>query len=785
MLTESIIASWEDIVISGGKNTAGGGHSSTGIRCGKVSGVDIDVTDSRVVKKIGLWLRKNWGNAPIRIGNAPKILMMYNQPNPCGKIRVVFVDQERGKQVLEILGQGQMFIADGVHPTTHKKYVWKNGNPIDCDCDFDLPEAGDFTDLIEYFSEVCKAEGWTLAGKGSSGGGSVEDMLMDYQPPVGVSTDELKRLLGELDPGVGYDDWIVIGMALHKETSGSDEGLVLYDEWSSRGHNYAGYDDVEKMWNGWKGRTVILNGRTLYKKAGKEMPKEPGEDEDEEITVEVKVSGLREELKICESVEDLAVIAQKIKPFPMLNREELVSDYQEAYKRLSKAKCPIKVARGKLAPTIEDVQELATNAVLERYGPRHILYSEKRFWAYKQGLWTQVSATSVNKIIYPILSRFGDRTKNLAESVLHQVSAAVNKDNFKFDLGENMDMHRQFDVYFKNCVVNVDREGILTTRKHRHEDYCTAQLPHRYVADAKCPRFQQCLEEIFVDDKDAVTKGQMLAEMFGYTFLRSNIFEKFIVLVGNGRNGKSLLLKLLERILGVDNTCAIGMAQMTRSFDRNNLRGKLANIVPELPEGAILPEAEIKSLTSGDQQTSDEKYGGHVNWHNFATLWFSSNYMPHTKDLSNGMLRRTILVEFNRQFTADDDDKFLIDTLTAEIPGIINYCLRQVAVALKQRDITDPSSCIELKRRWILEEDSAALFLSRCCIKTKYKEQRIEINDLYGRYVAWCDFEGLDYVYKKQVFGRKLTALGVKMYESNSKCYRIKLIYKNSSENDV
>ena len=122
VIDAGVIVGWEKEVISAGKNTKGSGHPSTGIRCGDITGIDIDVTHGKVVAKIGTWLNDNWGRGLIRIGRAPKALVVYGQPHPHRKVRSVYVDQDGNKQVLELLGVGQMFVADGIHPRTKKPY---------------------------------------------------------------------------------------------------------------------------------------------------------------------------------------------------------------------------------------------------------------------------------------------------------------------------------------------------------------------------------------------------------------------------------------------------------------------------------------------------------------------------------------------------------------------------------------------------------------------------------------------------------------------------------------
>lgn len=78
-------------------------------------------------------------------------------------------------------------------------------------------------------------------------------------PRLGTSQDfqrDLPRVtdaLAHIDPEQ-YDAWLMVGMALHHASGGADDGLELWDAWSSGGltgtlpHNYAGRADIEHRW---------------------------------------------------------------------------------------------------------------------------------------------------------------------------------------------------------------------------------------------------------------------------------------------------------------------------------------------------------------------------------------------------------------------------------------------------------------------------------------------------------------------------------------------------------
>lgn len=59
----------------------------------------------------------------------------------------------------------------------------------------------------------------------------------------------LVALLKHLDPEEGgHDGWVRVGMALHTETNGDDDGLEIFDQWSSKGSTYPGRRMIETKW---------------------------------------------------------------------------------------------------------------------------------------------------------------------------------------------------------------------------------------------------------------------------------------------------------------------------------------------------------------------------------------------------------------------------------------------------------------------------------------------------------------------------------------------------------
>lgn len=79
-------------------------------------------------------------------------------------------------------------------------------------------------------------------------GAAGDDPFAGLEKPLGLSIDRMTELLAQLDPDMGRDDWIRVGMALHFECEGDDTGLALWDEWSANGGKYPSSEALRAQW---------------------------------------------------------------------------------------------------------------------------------------------------------------------------------------------------------------------------------------------------------------------------------------------------------------------------------------------------------------------------------------------------------------------------------------------------------------------------------------------------------------------------------------------------------
>jgi hypothetical protein len=106
---------------------------STGLLCGEVVAFDVDVPVQELADQIVHLIEHNLGATPlVRVGMAPKILLVYRPESRFRKVQTPDLVLPTGVKVkVELLAEGQQFVANGTHPDTGHPYTWTGGSPED------------------------------------------------------------------------------------------------------------------------------------------------------------------------------------------------------------------------------------------------------------------------------------------------------------------------------------------------------------------------------------------------------------------------------------------------------------------------------------------------------------------------------------------------------------------------------------------------------------------------------------------------------------------------------
>lgn len=403
-----------------------------------------------------------------------------------------------------------------------------------------------------------------------------------------------------------------------------------------------------------------------------------------------------------------------------------------------------------------DHLQLATE-VIRQVGPENIFEAQSFVWLWDgSGVWHKYEDRAVKQLVQnAIPSHTAEVYKSLVDGVADVLKNEVHRPSHEFNIGP---------VETVNCLngeVSLNAASKWELHRHIREHYRTSQIPVSYDPDAKAPRFERFLTELFKGDPDADEKREAVLQMMGYTLMAHCRHEKFVVLVGGGANGKSVLLTVVEALVGAKNVAGVQPHQFDNVFQRGHLFCKLANIVSEIRQGEVINDAALKGIVSGELTTVEHKNKDPFEMRPFATCWFGTNHMPHTKDDSDGFFRRALVLTFNNVFKPElgNADPNLKDKLLEELPGILNLALQSYAFAVGCIGFITPSSSLKAAADWKQESDQVAQFFAEEC--EKRPGSSFTIANMYAAFRDWGEETGLRYICGKNTFTRRMELLGL------------------------
>lgn len=304
------------------------------------------------------------------------------------------------------------------------------------------------------------------------------------------------------------------------------------------------------------------------------------------------------------------------------------------------------------------------------------------------------------------------------------------------------------------------RSGEVTTFDPRQ--IITRRLPVSYDATARCVRWTRFLTEVLGAEQSVQDYFQ---ELLGYTLSGDTREQKMWLFVGNGANGKSTLLRMMQNVLGGD------YAQQSADsvlFGRTGsggatpelvgLKGYRCAVLSESEYGQAISEGRVKTLVAGDTLRVRGLYQDYVQFMPQAKYFLATNHLPPVRGSDKGIWRRLVAVPFDHEFEVGGDPT-LISDLTEELPGILAWAVAGATRWYQNGHLPPlPTSWQHATSRYRSEQDIVTAFLDECAVIDP--SVNVGATELFNAFLTWCTSEGRQSL-SQQDFGRRMTSTGL------------------------
>lgn len=212
----------------------------------------------------------------------------------------------------------------------------------------------------------------------------------------------------------------------------------------------------------------------------------------------------------------------------------------------------------------------------------------------------------------------------------------------------------------------------------------------------------------------------LLYEVCAYCMLSDYPVRRVFCLNGEGANGKSSYMKIIEMLVGKQNVCTADFAILSTRFETAKLYKKLVCEMHEISHKHLKDTSTFKKLTGGDMIRFEFKGKDGFDDYSFAKLIIATNKLPESPDKSKGYFDRWCIIDFPNTF---EERPGLLDCITEEeYRALARKCLHLLMKLLKSGKFTKEGEPEERK--------------------TRYEERASPINEFLKGYVTVSEGEG-------------------------------------------
>lgn len=364
----------------------------------------------------------------------------------------------------------------------------------------------------------------------------------------------------------------------------------------------------------------------------------------------------------------------------------------------------------------------------------HTLYfvPTQGFYEYESGVWKARPDEQIGGYVNLLLGKWVSGAK---------ISSVVSI--LKTQTTTTKPFNREAIFNFHNGVLELETGKF---KRHSPEYLSSVQVEYDYDAKADCPRFKRFVSEIM---KEREPSMNLLQEMCGYILYEDCSLQKGFFLIGNGANGKSVLLNTITRVFGDDNVSNVEMSGLEEGFQRINLINSLVNISTETSSDVKGAETIFKQVITGDKIMASYKGKDYVNFKPRCVMISACNEYPHSKDKTDAFLRRICFIDFPCKFEGDNADRELEAKLANEVPGIFNWCYEGYKRLKKANKFTQTPEQLKMMKEYRQIQNPIEVFLDECIGKEPHEYERPAVYKLAQQ---WYKEAGLTRVPGRNTF---------------------------------
>ena len=362
-------------------------------------------------------------------------------------------------------------------------------------------------------------------------------------------------------------------------------------------------------------------------------------------------------------------------------------------------------------------------------------------WSFQNKCWKMVDEIDIMNLLEANLSLYGQTVKGTIKNNYLEAFKRIGRTNTPKTPPKTW-------VQFKDKIYDIKTGQILPTSP---KYFLTNPIPWDCEFDGTTPKIDQYFESWV--GKDQVI---LLKEIIAFCMVKSYFLHRIFCFIGDGSNGKSTFMHIIEKIIGEKNCTSSELDDiMDNRFETAKLYKKSVCLMGETNFNTMSRTSKLKKLCGGDSISYEFKNKTPFNDKNYAKLIISSNGLPQTTDKTDGFYRRWVLIDFPNKFTEQQD--VFREIPEQEYRNLCGQCIKMAGRLWNDRKFTNEGSIEDRKARFEAHSNPLKKFIDEQC------EQDVEAHifkfEFRDAFVAFCKGNGYRH-WNEQEIGRYMKIEG-------------------------
>ena len=193
--------------------------------------------------------------------------------------------------------------------------------------------------------------------------------------------------------------------------------------------------------------------------------------------------------------------------------------------------------------------------------------------------------------------------------------------------------------------------------------------------------------------------------------MKNNKLNKGFFLMGDGANGKSVMIETIRYVIDPRNCSNVELSDMADRFEPLRLRNKMVNFATETRVDLKGAETAIKKVISGETISAAHKGVDAVEFEPHCKIIAACNNFINSKDITHGFVRRLKFIVFPKIYDDRTADPELQDKLKAEAPGILNWMIKGWKMLKESGKYIETSEEVRTREEFLMLANPLAAFI--------------------------------------------------------------------------